>query len=261
MTPYYQDDDVTIYHGDCRDVLPKISGVAMTFTSPPYNTLGSRIPSNPSGIWGRRGGARGFVEAVNSEGYPDDLPEEQYQAEQIEVGAMLARSTADGGCFYYNHKCRWRNGTLLHPAIWFKPDGWVLRADLIWNRGRSMTLNARMWAPSDERILWFTRPGQKHTWNQQSGPALLSVWSIAHESGEGKPHPVSFPTSLPSRAIAASSNPGDVVLDPYCGSGTTMVAARALGRRSIGIEREERFCKVAVSRLSQKMLFGGAGAD
>lgn len=256
MRPYYQDRDVTIYHGRCEDVLPSIVDVAFTFTSPPYNTLGSRIPKKPSGMWGRRGGGLGFVESINDSGYADDVPEDEYQQQQNEVGAMLARASKPGASLYYNHKCRWRDGVILHPVLWFRPDGWNLRSEIVWNRARSMTLNARMWAPSDERILWFTRPGAPHTWNPPNGPSMLSVWSISHESGKNKPHPVSFPVTLPSRAIAASSNPGDLVLDPYCGSGTTMVAARNLGRRSVGIEREERFCEVAARRLNQTMLGG-----
>jgi len=111
-----------------------------------------------------------------------------------------------------------------------------------------------MFAPSDERILWFTKPGAPHTWNQPSGAALLSVWDINHESGDLKPHPVSFPYGLPARAIAAVSEVNDIVLDPFMGSGTTLEAAKNLGRRAIGIELEERYCEVAASRLAQEIL-------
>lgn len=262
MKPFYEHAGVTIYHGDCRDVLPLLSNVALTFTSPPYNTLGSRIPDNPSGMWGRRGGGLGFVEAVNRDGYPDDMDETAYQAEQIAIVEAIYQSTAAGGSLFYNHKCRWRDGVLLHPLLWMQPPSWVLREELIWNRARSMTFNARMWAPSEERILWFLKPGAARTWNQPSGAALLSVWNISHESGRNKPHPVSFPASLPARAIAACSNPGDVVLDPFAGSGTTLVAAKDAGRRAIGVERDERYCEIAAGRLRQEVLFsdfsGGA---
>lgn len=259
MKPYYEDDAVTIYHGDCRDVLPKIKGVALTFTSPPYNTLGSRIPHNPGGMWSKRGGGLGFVEAVKNDGYPDDMDEDEYQAQQIAVVELIYEATAPGGSLFYNHKCRWRDGVILHPVLWMRPPSWTLRQEVIWNRARSMTLNARMFAPSDERILWFEKPGGRRPWNQPSGSALLSVWSISHESGPQKAHPVSFPVDLPAIAIAAASEPGCTVLDPYAGSGTTLLAAKGLGRRAVGIEREERYCEIAAQRCSQGVLdFGGA---
>lgn len=70
----------------------------------------------------------------------------------------------------------------------------------------------------------------------------------------GKKHPVAFPKELPARCIAAASNHGDVVFDPFMGSGTTLVAAKQLGRRAIGIELEEKYCEIAVQRLAQEVL-------
>jgi len=252
--PYYEESGITIYHGDCKEILPDISDIALTFTSPPYNTLGSRIPENPGGMWGRRGGILGFVESLKDFGYPDDLDEDEYQKQQIEVVEALAKSTRPGGSLFYNHKCRWRDKVLIHPVIWMRPKDWNLREEIIWNRSGSMTMNARMFAPSEERILWFVKPGAPWVWNQPSGSALLSVWSISHESGDGKPHPVSFPLAMPIRSIQAVSNEGDTILDPFMGSGTTLVAAKNLGRKAIGIEIEEKYCEVAVKRLRQEVL-------
>ena len=235
--------------GDCLEVMPGIGPVALTFTSPPYNTLGARIPSNPSGMWGERSGGLGFVDSVNVDGYPDDMAEHEYQAQQITIVDMLYDATASGGCLFYNHKCRWRDGALLHPVLWMRPRSWKLRAELIWNRSTSMTMNARMWAPSEERVLWFEKSGASRTWNQPSGGNLLSVWSISHESGPNKPHPVSFPVELPSRAVAACSNVDDTILDPFAGSGTTGVACLRLGRRFIGIEKDPTYFALACERL------------
>jgi site-specific DNA-methyltransferase (adenine-specific) len=248
---YYEQDGIVIYHGDCREIIPILPAVDLTFTSPPYNTLGSRIPKNPSGMWGKRGGGIGFAESVNADGYPDDLDEGEYQAQQNAIVESLGSVTKPGGSIFYNHKCRWRDGVLLHPVLWLRPSNLLLREELIWNRGRSLTLNARMFAPSEERILWFEKEGAKRTWNQPAGSALLSVWNIDHESGDAKPHPVSFPVALPARAIAAVSNPGETILDPFMGSGTTLVAAKLEGRKAIGIEIEERYCEIAAKRLAQ----------
>lgn len=255
MKPYYGPESViTIYHGDCREILPFIGPVDTCFTSPPYNTLGSRIPATPTGIWAKSGGMAGFVRDVNSEGYADDLDEGCYQADQVSVVNAVSDRLRPGGSLFYNHKCRWRDGAIVHPILWMSPSTLVLREELIWDRGGSMTFNARMFAPSDERILWFTKPGARHKWFQPSGPSLLSIWRIPPEEGSRKPHPVSFPLELPMRAISATTAPNDTVLDPFMGSGTTLRAAKDMGRRAVGIEISEKYCEIAAKRLRQGVL-------
>ena len=254
MNPYYQDHACTIYHGDCREVLPLLRDVVLTFTSPPYNTLNSIRVGKMSGIWASKNGGLGFVNSVKKNGYPDNMPEDQYQLNQIAIVEMICDVTVPGGGLFYNHKCRWRDGTILHPVLWMQPKGWVLREEIIWDRGGSLTFNARMFAPSDERILWFEKPGASHNWNQPKGFSLLSIWHIRHESGPNKLHPVSFPVQIPAIAIAATTNPGNVVLDPFAGSGTTLVAAMNLGRKAIGIEIDENYCEIAAKRLEQEVL-------
>ena len=84
-----------------------------------------------------------------------------------------------------------------------------------------------------------------------------TVWQIAPARRDG--HPAPFPLELARRAIRLSTWPGETVFDPFAGSGTTLLAARQLGRRAIGVERSERFCELAVSRLAQTGLdFKGA---
>ena len=89
MTPYYEDDAVTIYHGDCREVLATITGVHVTVTSPPYNTLGARIPSNPTGQHANNG----WMAKVAKFGYVDDMPESEYVAWQVDIAGLIASST------------------------------------------------------------------------------------------------------------------------------------------------------------------------
>jgi hypothetical protein len=204
-------------------------------------------------MWGESSGGAGFARDVNSEGYPDDLSEDEYQRQQCAVVDSLGEHLTTDGSLFYNHKCRWRDGALLHPVVWLHTS-LHLKEEIIWDRGVSMTLNARMFAPSEERILWFTKSKSGHKWRQPSGGAILSVWRVSPEQGKQKPHPVSFPLTLPLRAIMATTDEGDTVLDPYMGSGTTMLAAKQAKRRAIGIEREERFCAVAVHRLAQGVL-------
>jgi hypothetical protein len=91
-------------------------------------------------------------------------------------------------------------------------------------------------------------------------PALCStVWPIAPEPRTPGGHPAPFPLELARRCIRLSTWPGEVVLDPFAGTGTTLLAARQLGRRAIGIERSEAYCAQSVDRLAQGALdFKGA---
>jgi site-specific DNA-methyltransferase (adenine-specific) len=251
MTPYYTDSHVTIYHGDCRDVVPCLSGVDCIVTSPPYNTL-SGISAKPSGLWAESQGGQGFVRALSENGYPDDVDEPAYQSEQNELFAYLSAACSPTASLFYNHQLRWRNGHLLHPIDWFKPFGWHLRQEIIWDRGGGMMFNARMFVRFDERILWLTRGAWK--WNQDSVGAG-TIWRHARiQQQQGKQHPVEFPEVIPKKCIAATTDAGDMVLDPFMGSGTTLVAAKRLGRTAVGIEREERYCEIAARRLSQGAL-------
>ena len=253
-TPYYSDDYVTLYHGDCRDVLPTLSGVACVVTSPPYNTLGSRIPSKPTGIHADSAWASKVVDT----GYFDDMPEGEYVSWQVAVADAIADACDPGASFFYNHKLRYRDKAPVHPIdIVRQFDGWDLRQELIWARGGGMALNARMFCPSDERIYWMVKPGADYKWNQASA-GQMSVWKMTPEVGiDG--HPCPYPTALPTRCIAATTDPGDVVLDPFVGSGTTARAAIDLGRRAIGIDKSEAYLEIAAKRLAQGVLdFGTA---
>ena len=100
-----------------------------------------------------------------------------------------------------------------------------------------------------------TRPG--------AGRALCStVWNVAtvgRRNSAAQGHPAPFPVELARRCIRLSTWPGEFVLDPFAGTGTTLLAAAQLGRRAIGIERSEKYCELAARRLAQGALdFGGA---
>ncbi len=251
VTPYYEEDGITIYHGDCRELLPSLSGISCIVTSPPYNQL-ENLPEKGSGMWGNSTGGAGFLRAWNENGYADEMSEHEYQAFQIEVGTALAQCSAADASMFYNHQLRWRDGVCLHPAQWFFPAGWRLRSEIVWDRGGGMMMNARMFCRFDERILWFVN-SKSWKWNQEA-VGFGTVWRIAREQQQqGKLHPVAFPIEIPLRCITATTDPGDLVLDPFVGSGTTLRAAKDLGRRAIGIEIEERYCEIAVQRLRQKV--------
>jgi site-specific DNA-methyltransferase (adenine-specific) len=107
-----------------------------------------------------------------------------------------------------------------------------------------------------------TAPEGFEGWRDSVGrwPALCStVWNLTPTARQRGGHPAPFPVELARRCIRLSTWPGEVVLDPFAGTGTTLVAARQLGRRAIGIERSEAYCLAAVDRLAQRA-FDFAGA-
>ncbi len=245
LTPYYEHGGITIYHGDCRDILAGLSesSIDLTVTSPPYN---QRIDSfKPSGM------QKGWRWADKiSAGYFDSTSEPEYENWQVELLASVHRATKETGSCFYNHKLRWRDGEILHPIDIVRRTAFRLRQELIWRRDGSLTLTARMFGPNDERIYWLVK-GRHHKWNQ-SEVGQLTVWNI--NSVKTAEHACPFPVEIPQRAIRATTDVGDLVLDPFMGSGTTIVAAKDLGRKAIGIEIEERYCEIAAKRLSQEVL-------
>jgi len=245
LVPYYEHGGITIYHGDCREVLPQIEDIKCCVTSPPYNQKLDKIV------------ASGFMAEGNSQwasrisgSYFDSKPEDEYESEQIEILSLIFDITARNGSLFYNHKCRWRDKVLIHPVELIRKTPWKLRQEIIWARDGSLTQNAKMFPPSEERIIWCFKDSWH--WNQDAN-RWMSVWRI--DSAKNTPHPVAFPIDIPRRCIVATTDQGDVVLDPFMGSGTTLRAAKDLGRKAIGIEIEERYCEIAANRLRQEVLF------
>lgn len=242
--PYYDDGDgMVIFCGDCRELLPGMGKVDCVITSPPYNTLPKT--HNPSGLHAeRKTGVNVWIERAAS-GYPDSMDEAEYQ--RWLVGILSVCFGKCRGLMWINHKIRYRNGTAIHPARMFP---WPIYSEVIWDRCGSMALNCKRYAPSTEHLIGF---GQPAVWNDQNNK-LMSVWRIGFDH-EKNNHPCSFPMKIAERPMVSSTNKGDIVLDPFLGSGTTLRAAKDLGRQAIGIEIEERYCEIAADRLRQKVLF------
>lgn len=119
MKPYYEEGGITIYHGDCRDVLPSLSGVGQVLTSPPYNLTG----------------ARGTKWSQLREGYgehADDMPHDEYVEWQRSVLRLCWETLTNDGAIYYNHKPRVLNRGVLLPFE-LNPD-LPLRQIVTWDR-------------------------------------------------------------------------------------------------------------------------------
>ena len=240
-TPYYQDEHAVIYHADCRDVLPLLGPVDCTVTSPPYNTL---KPTKPSGMHASHSGARNFIDKAMNAGYADDKPESEYQSWLRDIVGLCIAST--NGLVWVNHKLRHRNGVGIHP-LRFLP--FNVYAEVVWHRDGAIQFNSERYPPCHE--MWYAF-GRKTFWDRCNNLAL-TVWQVPSE--KGKAHPCPFPLLFPKRFISSSCKPDGIVCDPLAGSGTTLVAAKLEGRKSVGIEIEERYCEIAVNRLRQGVLF------
>lgn len=227
MKPYYQDDAVTIYHGDCREILPGLSPAAMVLTDPPYGTeelgggYGRRQNHHPAGRQGRTIAGDKDLETMRTAFGLLPLEPDAYVLTFVAAQRMLeaaAICTALG--WNYAGECVWDKGA---PGL-----GYTLRY-------------------AHESCLVF-RLGER----QKPIQAALSVtrFSVSHVDTQSRhPHekPVVFWTNV------AKLRDG-LILDPFMGSGTTLRAAKDLGRKAIGIELEEKYCEIAARRMSQEVL-------
>jgi modification methylase len=253
--PYYADEQVTLYHGDCLEILPLVHDVDLIFTSPPYNLgvttgggFGHYKQGQVRGGQGKWGGVN--HSGISYENYDDARPYPEYRQQQRQVLRMCWVSLTDVGAIFYNHKPRVQAGSLHLPQD-LNPD-LPLRQIVIWARAGGVNFAPTHYLPTHEWILVFAKPAWRLKDKASSGQG--DVWRVAQETKNA--HPAPFPVSLP--AIAIETAAPKCVLDPFAGSGTTLVAAKAAGVRAVGIEISERYCEMAVKRLAQGSLFGDA---
>lgn len=209
MTPYYEEDGITIYHADCRDVLPTFAdaSVDLAFADPPYG-----------------------VELLYGDTY-EDKGGDAYVSWMGHLAADLQRIA---------------RVTFVTPGIrnlWAWPQAtWVLNWQKPGSTRRSDLGGFNCWEPV---LMYGKRRIYQDAWR------LPDCNNHAKDTGD---HPCPKPLKLLSWLVAEGSDPGNLVLDPFMGSGTTLRAAKDHGRRAIGIEVEERYCEIAVKRLAQGVL-------
>jgi site-specific DNA-methyltransferase (adenine-specific) len=229
VKPYYQDEAVTIYHGNCFEIIPFLEGVDLTITSPPYNLGSNHHTGN-----------------VKTQAYYDDLPEEDYQNSQIEMLELVRGHTS--GDMFYNHQHRIKKGILIKPDQWLDKTAWNQKQEIVWSRG-SPNMDKCRFFPFTERIYWLTKSLTKTVFENVIN--ATDDWHISPVGAQGE-HTRAFPEKIPFKLIQCTN--AKIILDPYAGSGTTLRAAKDLGRKAIGIEIDERFCEIAAKRMAQEVL-------
>jgi len=215
-TPYYQDEACTIYHGDCREILPLLPKVDLVLTDPPYGI----------DFGGQTKGHKPGAAAHDKHGWRDwGAPEwDQHRPAPETFGLMLKGS---------KHQIIWGGNyfaDLLPPSM-----GW-----LVWNKVQ------REFTMADGELAWT------------SFNNALRIFDLARASAlkDGKKHPTQKSLQIMGQSIAYADRHGtaNTILDPFMGSGTTLRAAKDLGRKAIGIELERKYCDIAVERLRQEVL-------
>ena len=209
MKPYYEQDGCTIYLGDCRDVLPVVSG-DMTVTDPPYNV------------------GLDYCDGDRRIDYAEWCAEWFGLCPQPVV---LTPGMVNLGMWLAFQKPRW-------VCSWMKP-----------NQCSASALNGfNAWEP----ILVY---------GQHRKPVGQDVWIVpVSQQREAVGHPCPKSELFWRQLVSDFTLSSDTIIDPFLGSGTTLVAAKRLGRKAIGIEIEERYCEIAAERLRQGALFGEATA-
>ena len=233
MTPYYQDDKagIVIWNCDCRDILPTLGPVDLVLTDPPY---GVNLGNHGAALDGRPH----LLSKGTYESYDDSY-------EKFCSIVIPAIRLALGKCT--------RAAIFCGPHIWEMP-----KADAIGGIFIPAAAGRNVWG--FKNILPVLLYGKSPTVALGRGCGPTAFQSAASVSVNG--HPCPKPIEWMSWWVRWASLDGETILDPFMGSGTTLVAAKQLGRRAIGIEIEEKYAEIAVKRLQQEMLdFGPPPAD
>lgn len=223
MTPYYNKDGITIYHGDCRDVLPQITTVDLVLTDPPYGiNLKENSGREPRTDYLRKGNYLTY----------EDTPENLRLIVVPSIVAALSKAKFGRGMVF----CAPSN------IREFPQPTTVGGVYLPGGCGRTGWGFTNMAMCLMYGISPHTCNGCRHT--------ILNSSEHAPQNG----HPCPKPLGWMRWAIALGSLDGELVLDPFAGSGTTLRAAKDLGRNAIGIEIEERYCEISARSLEQGVL-------
>lgn len=219
--PYYQKDGIEIYHGDCRDILPQLGLFDFLLTDPPY---GIDLQDNSKG--GRYGRSRPAFE-----------------------NSIVGDETQELGNFVLD----WAEQNKIATAVFSSPKmPWPGKwsSYLVWDKGPAVGGGgdvSRCWKQSWEMI----QVVRNKPLRLGRDSSVLKCWVTPDLS---KFHPAAKPVALLKYLIGQLCDKSDHIIDPFFGSGTTLVAAKELGMRATGIEVEEKYCQHAANQLANSSL-------
>lgn len=251
-------NDIEVIHGDCLTVMRGMAAgsVDLVITSPPYNlgnTSGGGMPGK-NGVHGhynsragmtKRGGMGKWSGGDLAFGYgahDDNMPHAQYVEWQHAVLRECWRLVGDDGAIFYNHKPRILDGQCLTP-LEYVPSELTIRQIIIWARAGGVNFSTAFYLPTHEWVVVVAKPAFRLKSKGASG--IGDVWMFPQKSNTQ--HPAPFPLELPLKILSTTT--GRTVLDPFAGSGTTLVACLKTGKRGIGIESDPKYCEVIRRRV------------
>jgi len=252
---FFRQENTIVFNGDCLEILHAIpeNSIDMVFADPPYMLSNNGITCQ-----------NGKMVNVNkgkwdkSSGFEEDTA---FHNEWISACRRVLKPEGTiwiSGTYHSIYQCGYllqkNNFHFLNDIVWFKPNA-------------PPNLSCRFFTASHETLLWARKEKKaKHTFNYEEmknghfpedklkneNSQMRSVWSIPppkdSEKEHGK-HPTQKPLDILKRIVLASTNENDIVLDPFCGSGTTAVACKNLNRSFIGIEIDKNYCELIKKRL------------
>lgn len=247
MEPYFKSKDnmLTVYHGDCFDILKNIknNSIDMIFSDPPYflsnngsTCSGGKRVSVNKGEWDKSTKIND-IHKFNKRWI-------RQSRRILNERATLWISGTYHNIFSVGKALQELDFTILNNIIWEKTNP-------------PPNLGCRCFTHSTETILWAKKDKAKHKFNYKlmkeinENKQMKDVWRFGTTPGREKTfgkHPTQKPMVLLERIISASTDEGDVVLDPFCGSGTTAIAAIKLNRGCIAIEKEKEYCDLIIKR-------------
>jgi len=214
--PFYQDEAVTIYHGDCREIVPSLGKFDLLLTDPPYEVV-----ATGGGI----GAKRKYLSDIK--GFTDE---------------GFDMSILDG---FNNWFCFCAKSQLLQLIQKAVVRRWQL---VTWNKPNPTPLCNGNYLPDTEYIVHSFEP------KRLFGEFRDKSRYIEYPAQQGNLHPNEKPLPVIQKLVKLGTVGGENILDPFAGSGTTGRAAKDLGRKCTLIEREERYCEIAARRMQQEVL-------
>ena len=218
IEPYYDHKGITIYHGDCLEIMPELESVDLVLTDPPY---GIKRDKGFGGSEGFGGSGKPIARRkFENDNWDDKRPT------KARFDLMLSKANMVmifGGNFFAD--------ILPQGKFW-----------IVWDKLNTMPTFG------DCELIWtnFKRTSVKKIVHQYNG--LLG-------KEDARYHPTQKPLSLIKMLIKDYGKNCNTILDPYMGSGVTLRAAKDLNKRAVGIEIKEKYCEIAARRLQQEVLF------